>query len=108
MLSVQGKGNRPWHQRTDKAFFRGRDSSRERLKLVEIAKEEAEEKTAVKMDAGITRFFFFKDREKDLGTTKHVAFFDFFKVMTEDITWLQHDAPDVTQYTVLFKTLESH
>ncbi len=45
-----------------------RDSSRKRLKLEEIAPQKADETTAVKNDASVTRFFSFKDREKDLGS----------------------------------------
>lgn len=32
------------------------------------------------LDAGITAFFFFREREKDLGKAPLVGFFDFFKV----------------------------
>lgn len=32
------------------------------------------------LDAGITGWFFFRDREKQVGKTPLVGFFDFFKV----------------------------
>lgn len=64
-----------WKDRLPKAFFRGRDSSKERLKLVRRAKEYPE-----MIDAGITRYFFFRDEESRLGTKESISFFDFFKV----------------------------
>lgn len=36
------------------------------------------------LDAGITAFFFFREREKDLGKAPLVGFFDFFKVRVEN------------------------
>ncbi len=75
MLSVQGNANLPWTDREPKAFFRGRDSSRARLKLVRLAREHPD-----LIEAGITRFFFFRDEEAVLGTVPHASFFDFFKV----------------------------
>lgn len=64
-----------WSDKTEKAFFRGRDSREERLRLVAMSKENPE-----LLDAGITAYFFFRDREKDLGKAPLVGFFDFFKV----------------------------
>ncbi len=64
-----------WADKTEKAFFRGRDSREERLQLVTMSKENPE-----LLDAGITAYFFFRDREKDLGKAPMVGFFDFFKV----------------------------
>lgn len=64
-----------WSNKTGKAFFRGRDSREERLRLVTMSKENPE-----LLDAGITAFFFFREREKELGKTPLVGFFDFFKV----------------------------
>lgn len=32
------------------------------------------------LDAGITGYFFFQEKEKELGKAKLIGFFDFFKV----------------------------
>lgn len=64
-----------WGNKTERAFFRGRDSREERLHLVSMSKKNPE-----LLDAGITAFFFFREREKDLGKAPLVGFFDFFKV----------------------------
>ncbi|XP_077052615.1 protein O-glucosyltransferase 3 [Siphateles boraxobius] len=74
LLSVQGNTGPVWSDKTAKAFFRGRDSREERLRLVTMSKENPE-----LLDAGITAFFFFREREKELGKTPLVGFFDFFK-----------------------------
>lgn len=74
LLSVQGHTGPVWSDKTEKAFFRGRDSREERLRLVAMSKENPE-----LLDAGITAYFFFRDREKDLGKAPLVGFFDFFK-----------------------------
>lgn len=65
----------PWTNKTDRAFFRGRDSREERLHLVSLSKASPE-----LLDAGITGWFFFRDREKQVGKAPLVGFFDFFKV----------------------------
>jgi len=65
-----------WSEKSEKMFWRGRDSSQERLKLVKIGRENPE-----LIDAAITRFFFFDDLKKTYGPeTEHVPFQDFFKV----------------------------
>lgn len=64
-----------WANKTSRAFFRGRDSREERLNLASMAKKNPD-----LLDAGITAFFFFREREKDLGKAPLVGFFDFFKV----------------------------
>uniref|UniRef100_A0A8D0ATX4 Protein O-glucosyltransferase 3 n=1 Tax=Sander lucioperca TaxID=283035 RepID=A0A8D0ATX4_SANLU len=74
LLSVQGNTGPPWINKTDKAFFRGRDSREERLHLVSLSKKNPE-----MLDAGITGWFFFRDREKHVGKAPLVGFFDFFK-----------------------------
>ncbi|XP_068595061.1 protein O-glucosyltransferase 3 [Brachionichthys hirsutus] len=74
LLSVQGNTGPPWVNKTEKAFFRGRDSREERLHLVSLSKENPE-----LLDAGITAWFFFRDREKRVGKAPLVGFFDFFK-----------------------------
>ncbi|KAM4553190.1 protein O-glucosyltransferase 3 [Fundulus diaphanus] len=74
LLSVQGNTGPPWANKTERAFFRGRDSREERLQLVSLSKNSPE-----LLDAGITGWFFFRDREKQVGKAPLVGFFDFFK-----------------------------
>ncbi|KAM6937947.1 protein O-glucosyltransferase 3 [Xenentodon cancila] len=74
LLSVQGNTGPPWANKTERAFFRGRDSREERLQLVSLSKKSPE-----LLDAGITAWFFFRDREKHVGKAPLVGFFDFFK-----------------------------
>lgn len=74
LLSVQGNTGPPWINKTDQAFFRGRDSREERLQLASLSKQNPE-----LLDAGITGWFFFRDREKHVGKAPLVGFFDFFK-----------------------------
>ncbi|CAL8324106.1 unnamed protein product [Gadus morhua 'NCC'] len=74
LLSVQGNTGPPWGNKTEQAFFRGRDSREERLYLASLSKEHPE-----LLDAGITGWFFFRDREKEIGKAPLVGFFDFFK-----------------------------
>ncbi|XP_072291622.1 protein O-glucosyltransferase 3 [Eucyclogobius newberryi] len=74
LLSVQGHTGPPWLNKTSKAFFRGRDSREERLQLAAMSKKHPE-----LLDAGITGWFFFRDREKEVGKAPLVGFFDFFK-----------------------------
>ncbi|KAL1124031.1 hypothetical protein AAG570_001801 [Ranatra chinensis] len=74
MLSVQGNIDKTWHEKPPQAFWRGRDSSRERLKLIEIARKHPEI-----INASLTNFFFFRDEEKIYGPKeKHISFFKFF------------------------------
>ncbi|KAL9976452.1 hypothetical protein ACROYT_G013755 [Oculina patagonica] len=75
MLSVQSNGSPKWSDKINKAFWRGRDSREERLKLVVMAKKNPE-----LFDAALTNFFFFKYDENKYGPkVKHMSFFDFFK-----------------------------
>ncbi|KAF7649885.1 hypothetical protein LDENG_00134430, partial [Lucifuga dentata] len=74
LLSVQGHTGPPWANKTEQGFFRGRDSREERLHLVSLSKKNPE-----LLDAGITAWFFFRDREKSVGKSSLVGFFDFFK-----------------------------
>ncbi|XP_026168062.1 protein O-glucosyltransferase 3 [Mastacembelus armatus] len=74
LLSVQGNTGPVWANKTDRAFFRGRDSRDERLQLVSLSRENSE-----LLDAGITGWFFFRDREKHIGKVPLVGFFEFFK-----------------------------
>ncbi|KAK2841834.1 hypothetical protein Q5P01_012034 [Channa striata] len=74
LLSVQGNTGPPWANKTERAFFRGRDSREERLQMVSLSKKNPE-----LLDAGITGWFFFRDREKHVGKVPLVGFFEFFK-----------------------------
>ncbi|XP_045873333.1 protein O-glucosyltransferase 3 isoform X2 [Meles meles] len=74
LLSIQGNTGPSWINKTEKAFFRGRDSREERLQLVQLSKENPH-----LLDAGITGYFFFQEKEKELGKAKLTGFFDFFK-----------------------------
>lgn len=75
MMSVQGHTGPVWEKKINKGFWRGRDSRKERLELVKLARAN----TAM-LDAALTNFFFFKHDESLYGPlVKHVSFFDFFK-----------------------------
>ncbi|XP_036381029.1 protein O-glucosyltransferase 3 [Megalops cyprinoides] len=74
LLSVQGNTGPPWVNKTEQAFFRGRDSREERLHLVTLSRKNPE-----LLDAGITGYFFFREKEKELGKAPLVGFFNFFK-----------------------------
>ncbi|XP_044752977.1 protein O-glucosyltransferase 2-like [Coccinella septempunctata] len=74
MLSVQGNTKGTWDKREPKAFWRGRDSSRERLKLIEISRNHPN-----LFNCSLTNFFFFKDKENVYGPkSDHVSFYKFF------------------------------
>lgn len=74
MLSVQTSVERPWEEREPKAFWRGRDSRRERLRLVELSRKHPE-----LLNASLTNFFFYRSEEEIYGPKeKHVSFFKFF------------------------------
>lgn len=76
MLSVQSNSGPKWPDKINKAFWRGRDSREERLRLVVMAKKNPE-----LFDAALTNFFFFQYDEHKYGPkVKHISFFDFFKV----------------------------
>lgn len=73
MLSVQ-RTKVPWKDKIQKAFWRGRDSRRERLDLIDIARQRSD-----LFNATITNFFFFRDEANRYGPTeKHISFHDFF------------------------------
>lgn len=64
-----------WNEKEEKAFFRGRDSRRERLELVTLAKTHPN-----LFNCTITNFFFYKDEIADYGPkVPHISFFEFFK-----------------------------
>ena len=73
VLASLAKNNVPWQDKTEKIFWRGRDSNKERLKLVKMSKENPEF-----INASLTAFFFFREEEAKLGRAPHVPFFDFF------------------------------
>ncbi|XP_071785645.1 protein O-glucosyltransferase 2-like [Asterias amurensis] len=75
MLSVQANTGPKWINKTTKAFWRGRDSRRERLNLVKLSRSQPD-----LIDAALTNFFFFRNEEEEYGPkVKHISFFDFFK-----------------------------
>jgi len=75
MLSVSAHGSKvPWADKTPRGFFRGRDSRQERLDLIALARQRPD-----LLNASLTNFFFFRDKEAQYGPKqKHVSFFDFF------------------------------
>lgn len=77
MLSVQSNPDTNWENKQEKAFWRGRDSRRERLNLVSLARRHPD-----LINASLTNFFFFRDEEKTYGPKEeHVSFFKFFDVL---------------------------
>lgn len=85
MLSVQSSPNTKWEDKEEKAFWRGRDSRRERLNLVSLSRQHPE-----LINASLTNFFFFRDEEETYGPKEdHVSFFKFFDVsMLAYICWV--------------------
>jgi hypothetical protein len=74
MLSVQ-KEQWSWSDKAEKAFFRGRDSRRERLDLIDISRANPE-----LLNSSITNFFFFTDEVAKYGPkVGHIPFPDFFE-----------------------------
>ncbi|XP_068145591.1 protein O-glucosyltransferase 2-like [Drosophila tropicalis] len=74
MLSVQ-QTDIPWSDKEEKGFFRGRDSRRERLNLIDLARKHPDF-----INASITNFFFFRDEEKKYGPkVPHISFMEFFR-----------------------------
>nr|CAB3258287.1 KDEL motif-containing protein 1 [Phallusia mammillata] len=75
VFSVQANSKPKWSEKEDKGFFRGRDSRQERLDLAAMSLKNPEI-----LEAGITRYFFFKKDEVKYGKpVQHVSFYDFFK-----------------------------
>ena len=76
VMSVMGNSGIHWENKTDLAFWRGRDSRQERLNLVVMSRKYPEI-----IDAAMTHMFFFpKDVEKYGELVDSISFFDFFKV----------------------------
>jgi hypothetical protein len=70
MLSVQGNIDKKWHKKLEKAFWRGKYSQRERLKLIAIAHEHPD-----LFNAFLTNFLY-RDEVKYYGhKVPHVSFF---------------------------------
>lgn len=81
MLSVQGNTDTPWEEKVEKLFWRGRDSRRERLDLIDISRNYPD-----LFNVSITNFFFFKDEIEKYGPGQsHVSVFHFFKVVNINI-----------------------
>lgn len=75
MLSVQ-KSEYSWDIKESKAFWRGRDSRRERLELIELARKHPNW-----LNASLTNFFFFRNEEDKYGPkVPHISFLEFFRV----------------------------
>lgn len=75
ILSVQ-RHQIPWSSKIDKLFWRGRDSRRERLNLIDLARKYPDD-----VNASITNFFFFRDEMEHYGPTEsHISFMEFFRV----------------------------
>lgn len=75
ILSVQ-RVKTLWSEKSSKAFWRGRDSRRERLDLVDIARAHPD-----LFNVSLTNFFFFRAEESTYGPkVPHMPFFDFFEV----------------------------
>ncbi|CAI8019667.1 Protein O-glucosyltransferase 2 [Geodia barretti] len=90
-LSVQKTRGEAWETREPRAFFRGRDSNRERLDLVRLHRNETE-----LFDVALTNWFFFtKEYSEEVygPKAKHVSFHDFFKAraMPAMPTIIPHD-----------------
>jgi hypothetical protein len=74
IFSVQNEKFK-WDEKVEKAFFRGRDSRRERLELVTLSRKFPE-----LFNCSITNFFFYNDEISKFGPkVDHISFFDFFK-----------------------------
>lgn len=74
ILSVQ-KEQWKWNEKIEKAFFRGRDSRRERLDLIDVSRANPEF-----FNSSITNFFFFSDEIAKYGPkVGHISFAEFFR-----------------------------
>ena len=74
LISVQ-REKWKWQEKTKKAFFRGRDSRRERLDLIDIQRKHSD-----LINASITNFFFFTDEIQKYGPrVGHIPLTDFFR-----------------------------
>lgn len=75
MLSVQSSAF-PWQVKENQVFWRGRDSRRERLNLIDVGRTEPE-----LFNVSLTNFFFFRDEEVKYGPkSPRISFMEFFRV----------------------------
>ncbi|BFZ19588.1 hypothetical protein BsWGS_22627 [Bradybaena similaris] len=75
IFSVQANTETKWENKSSIAFWRGRDSRKERLQLVEMSLKHPD-----LIDARLTNMFFFPKNDIKYGEiAEHVSFFDFFK-----------------------------
>ncbi|BFZ13095.1 hypothetical protein BsWGS_16134 [Bradybaena similaris] len=75
IFSVQANTGPRWENKSAVAFWRGRDSRRERLQLVEMSQKHPQ-----LIDARLTKMFFFPHNETKYGPlTPQISFFEFFK-----------------------------
>lgn len=73
IMSVQNTRT-SWSEKIPKAFWRGRDSRRERLNLVDIARKNPD-----LFNVSLTNFFFFRNEESKYGPrSPHISFYEFF------------------------------
>lgn len=80
MLSVQRVG-KSWNEKANRAFFRGRDSRRERLDLIDIARKNPDI-----FNVSLTNFFFFRDEEEKYGPkVAHISLMEFFDVSLHNV-----------------------
>lgn len=78
ILSVQGNVEEIWENRIPKVFWRGRDSNKNRLKLIDIAREHPD-----LFNVSLTNFFFYREQQDRYGPkSDHVSFFKFMDVST--------------------------
>lgn len=85
VFSVRGNIKTNWSQKINKAFWRGRDSRKERLDLVLLSKNNPD-----LIDARLTNMFFFRE-EQDLKRygpiVNRTSFYDFFEVILSYINF---------------------
>uniref|UniRef100_A0A0B6YAE1 Glycosyl transferase CAP10 domain-containing protein n=1 Tax=Arion vulgaris TaxID=1028688 RepID=A0A0B6YAE1_9EUPU len=75
IFSTQANTGPKWDNKTEAAFWRGRDSRKERLNLVELSFKYPD-----LIDARLTNMFFFPKNVTKYGElVEHVSIFDFFK-----------------------------
>lgn len=72
IISVQ-QTRVPWKDKSDRAFWRGRDANRQRLDLAQLSQRHPD-----LINASLTNFFFFRDEEKRFPKAPYVPFFRFF------------------------------
>lgn len=76
ILSVQGNVEDVWESRKPQVFWRGRDSNKYRLKLIDIARQHPD-----LFNVSLTNFFFYRELQDKYGPkSEHVSFFKFMDV----------------------------